>query len=188
MKKTLYLVPILALATAAWAAGPMADRPEGGPGDDGPGMHEGMGGGPGMEEGGGERMKEKLGLSDEQVKKLKALREGQAEAMKANHRKMRDLMAKLEDQVSDKASDSAIAATLKDLKAARKDMEALQQKMEEGREAILTPSQLAKGLLAMRGHMGMGGGMMGHERGGDRNEMREEGDKGPRHEGEHQNY
>lgn len=158
MKKLLTITAILALAGAAWAMGPGSDKPEGGPGQDGPGMGEGHEGG---REGGGGRLKEKLGLSDEQAKKLKAMHESQGDDMKKLRRKVRDLMAKLQDQVDDKAADSAIASTLKDLEAAHKDMEAAHEKMEAALAAILTPTQCAKMLLERHGHEGGMGGPEG---------------------------
>lgn len=148
MKKHLYLLPVLLLSGNLMAMGP-----EEGPGGGGPpmgGMHEGR------EQEGLANMKEKLGLSEDQAKKLKALQESQGKDMKTLQRKMRDLMAKLEDQVDDKATDSALDATLKELKVAQKEMMAAHEKLQEAREAILTPTQRAKGLLMMRG--GHGGG------------------------------
>ena len=161
---TLFVATLLVAGTAL-AMGPDSD--DRGPGMGGPGMHGGQGmGGPGMGmgpdgdgEGMHERMKEELGLSDEQVKKLDALREKNQATMKKARRQMRDLMAKLEDQVDDKAGDAALSATLKELKAAKKEMQALHEKAMDEREAILTPSQQAKGLVKMRAGMGKGMGM-----------------------------
>lgn len=144
MKKLFTLFVAILLAGSLWALGP--DEAHGKAGGEG-------------------RMKERLGLSDEQAKKLEALREADQKEMKAAHRKVRDLMAKLEDQVEDKASDSAIAATLKELDAAHKDRQAAMEKAKAAREAILSPTQRAKFLLKMRGHgMGMGKGMGGEGR------------------------
>lgn len=177
------LAAAMLVAGTAFAMGPDSD--ERGPGMGGPGMHGGQGmGGPGMGPGGDgegmhERMQEELGLSDGQVKKLDALREKNQAAMKQARRKMRDLMAKLEDQVDDKAGDAALSATLKELKAAKKEMQALHEKAMEEREAILTPSQQARSLVKMGAGMGKGMGMgQGAGRGKDKGQGRGPG-RGP---------
>jgi Spy/CpxP family protein refolding chaperone len=158
--------------------------PEGPEDHDGPGMMEGPEhGGPGMMEPG--RMKEKLGLTDEQVKKLKALKEGRGD-MKTVRRELRDKMAKLGDMVEDKASEAQLAAALKEIDALQAKMKASMEKQKAEFEAILTATQRAK-MMTMhgRGHgMGMGMGMhegmehRGHEPEGD--DDKDEHEHGPR--------
>ena len=99
------------------------------------------------------KMKAKLGLSDDQAAKLKALRASSKEAFKPVMEKDRGLMAKLNDQVVNKAADSDIEATLKDLKANRNAMKEQMEKMQDQKDAILTPMQRAKMLLARHAMM-----------------------------------
>jgi len=87
------------------------------------------------------------GLTDDQMAKLKSIREAEEVALKPIHRKQRDLSIKLRDQLEDKASDSAIESTLADLKATHQSMEKEAQKFMSQREAILTPTQRARMML-----------------------------------------
>lgn len=180
------LLPLLALGLAAGLRadkamdGPKPGDHDGGPryedgrGPEGPEDHDGPGmmegpehGGPGMMEPG--RMKQKLGLTDEQVKKLKALKEGR-DAMKGVRRELRDKMTKLGDMVEDKASEAQLAAALKEIDALEAKMKASMEKQKAEFEAILTATQRAK-MMTMRHRMGMGMGM--HEgMGGPRGEKR----------------
>lgn len=141
-------------------------------------------GGPPREKGEGmaERAKEKLGLTDEQETKFKDAMKEHGEAVKPLHRKMRDGLTKLGDQVQDKASDSDIKATLDSLKSVRQAMTAEEEKFHDTLASFLTPTQQAKLVIGMakrmhEGMMGPGGrpGMMGPggkpgmgPRGGDR--------------------
>ena len=107
------------------------------------------------------KMKARLGLTDDQVAKLKDLRTTSKEAFKAIMEKDKGLIARLNDQVVNKASDSDIQTTLNDLKANRNAMRDQMEKMQDQKDAILTPTQQAKLLLAHRRMMkrGMHGGM-----------------------------
>jgi Spy/CpxP family protein refolding chaperone len=171
------LLPLLALGLAAGLHADKAmDDPKPGDRDGGPRYEDGRGPegpedheGPGMMEPG--RMKEKLGLTDEQVKKLQALKEGR-DAMKGIRRELRDKMTKLGDMVEDKASEAQLAAALKEIDALEAKQKALMEKQKAEFEAILTATQRAKMMTMMHGRrMGMGMGM--HEgMGGPRGEKR----------------
>lgn len=112
-----------------------------------------------------ERMKEKLGLTDEQADGLEDAMKAHHEAMKPLHRKLRDSMRKLEDQVEDGASDKDVAATLSAMDDARKALDAEREKLEAVFAKTLKPTQRAKMRLAL-GHRMMRGGMHGGPRGG----------------------
>jgi Spy/CpxP family protein refolding chaperone len=96
------------------------------------------------------KLKAKLGLTDDQAAKLKALRDSGKGAFKPFMEKERGLMAKLNDQVVNKAPDTEIQTTLKDLKTNRDAMKDQMEKMEDQKNAILTPTQQAKMMLGRR--------------------------------------
>lgn len=152
LKRTAFL----ALAALLFTASVRATEP----GDDvkGPGMDMSAGmrqGGPGMER--LEDQKEALGLSDAQVAKLKALRNAGKDGMKKHMDDMRDLVAKLKDQVAAKASDQDISTTLSSLKQLHKDQQAAMEQRREEAEAILTPMQQAKMFINRHEKMMQGG-------------------------------
>jgi Spy/CpxP family protein refolding chaperone len=118
----------------------------------------------------GARMKEKLGLTDEQAGKLKDAMAAHGEAVKPLHRKMRDTTAKLTDQLQDKASDADIKATLDSMKATRAAMTAEEEKFHASLASFLTPTQQAKMLVGMMRQMHekmMGRGGRGERRPGE---------------------
>lgn len=121
----------------------------------------------GKPEGGGkeafmDRMREKFGISEEQEAKLKAAKRARRDADAAVHADMGAAMRKLSDQLEDKASEKDLSATLDKIVAGRKAMRAEEDKFEAALTAILTPTQRAKMLVAMKGHMGgKPGGKMG---------------------------
>ena len=105
------------------------------------------------------QMQKGLGLTDDQMAKLKAAKDAQKTAMKPLRDQMKSLMEKLGDQVKAKAPDADIQSTLDSLKQTRN---ALREQMEKGQEqmaSLLTPTQRAKMLLRMaqRGPHGKGG-------------------------------
>ena len=126
---------------------------------------EGMG--PEHHEMGPEKMKEKLGLSDEQAEKFKASFKAMREAAKPLREKMKGTMEKLRDQVKNKASDSEIQATLDELRANEKAMQDAHQKARDDSASYLTPTQRAKMALFMmrRMHEGAGKGPKKREKG-----------------------
>ena len=96
------------------------------------------------------RPAETLAPTKDQVTKLKALRESGKEAFKSLMEKEHGLMAKLNDQVVNKAADAEIQTTLNDLKTNRSAMKDQMEKMQDQKAAILTPTQQAKMVLARR--------------------------------------
>lgn len=102
-----------------------------------------------------ERLREKLGISDEQAAKLKAARRATRDATGMARTELKAAMRKLKDQLEDKASEKELAATLERIAAARKAQRAEAEKFEAGLGAILTPIQRAKMLVAMKRHGGM---------------------------------
>jgi len=160
------------LAPRAWAQpGPGDGGAQAAPSGGGPGEEAPPGGG---EQGGGkrdrgegpERLKARLGLSDEQAAKLKTAMDAHRDGSKAAMDQMRKGMDKLRDQVRGKASDDDVKATLETLKAARKSMREQEEKFEESLASFLTPTQRAKMLMGMLMHERQRGGPRG--RGGDR--------------------
>lgn len=145
---------IISMATAAGLlAGalllPAALRAEGGPGKGG-------------KEAFVERMKEKFGISEEQAAKLKAAKRARRDADAAIHADIQAAMRKLSDQLEDKAPEKDLSATLDKIVAARKSMRAEEDKFEAALTSILTPTQRAQMLVAMKGRMGKKhGGKMG---------------------------
>lgn len=108
-----------------------------------------------------ERMKEKFDITDEQEGKLKAAKRARRDADAAIHADIQAAMRKLSDQIEDKASEKDLSATLDKIVAARKSMRAEEDKFEAALTSILTPTQRAKMLVAMKGRMGKHGGKMG---------------------------
>jgi len=95
-----------------------------------------------------ERLKEKLGLSDEQAGKFEAALKSQREEAKPLRRELRDSMIKLRDQVQDEAADKDVAATLERLERAKTALETRREKLRKELSALLTPRQRAMLLLA----------------------------------------
>jgi len=108
-----------------------------------------------------ERMKEKFGISDEQEAKLKAAKRARRDAEAAIHAELQAGMRKLSDQLEDKAPEKDLSATLDKLVAGRKSLRAEEDKFEAALTSILTPTQRAQMLVAMKGRMGKKGGKMG---------------------------
>lgn len=115
-----------------------------------------------------ERMKEALGLSEEQAGKLKSLRRAHVEAAEELRGKLRASMRKLQAQLEDKAGDKELSATLDSIAASRKALAGERERFESALSAVLTPSQRAQ-MLAARARMmrrsAMGRGFGGPRRG-----------------------
>lgn len=109
-----------------------------------------------------EKMREKLGISEAQADKLKAARRAKRDASEATRAELKAAMRKLSDQLEDKAPEKDLAATLERIAAARKAQRAEMEKFEAGMREILTPTQRAKMLVAMKKHGGMRG-KRGHD-------------------------
>lgn len=111
-----------------------------------------------------EKMKDKLGLSDDQAAKLKDAMKAHGDAMKPLHDAMHDGMKKLGEQLKSTADDKDISASLDALKAARASVQAEQDKLDATLKAFLTPTQRAKLLMGMMMHMRHEGGPWGGRR------------------------
>lgn len=92
-------------------------------------------------------LKEKLGLSDDQVAKLKEVFKNQRESTKPIREKMRADMQELQNKRKAKASDADLKTTLDALAADRQDMQVARQKLQDQIREILTPEQQAKFVL-----------------------------------------
>jgi Spy/CpxP family protein refolding chaperone len=117
-----------------------------------------------------DKMKERLGLTDDQAAKLKDAMKAHGDAMKPIGQQMKDGIKKLADQIKNKASDADIQASLDALKASRKAMADEQEKFHDALASFLTPTQRAKMLVgaAMKMHRERGEhGPKGPHRGAD---------------------
>jgi len=108
-----------------------------------------------------EHMREKLGISEEQEAKLKAARRAKRDADAGAHAELGAATRKLSDQLEDKAAEKDLSATLDKIAAARKTMRVEDERFEAALTSILTPTQRAKMVVAMKGHGGMHGAMRG---------------------------
>ena len=95
----------------------------------------------------GGRFKEALGLTDEQITKMQAIRDSRDKAVKPLRRKQRDLVLKLKDRLEDKASDADIKPILAELRANREAIKAQTKQFQDQENATLTPTQQARMLL-----------------------------------------
>jgi Spy/CpxP family protein refolding chaperone len=112
------------------------------------GGHDGWGGGhSGM---GMEKMKHKLGLTDDQVTQMKALFKSQMDSGKTLRDQMKVDMDILRQKVDAKASNSDLKSALDTLSADKKALDKSRQKMEDQVRQILTPMQQAKWVLSMQ--------------------------------------
>lgn len=136
-----------ALAAGVLAAGSLTSRawaqPQGSNSGPGGGTQQG---GPG---GGPEMMKKHLGLTDDQVAKLKAAMEARKSKDQPLREQMQGGMKKLGEQLRAKAADADISATLEQLKTARKSMREQEDAFVTSLESFLTPTQRAKMLMGM---------------------------------------
>ncbi len=136
MKRTLFALLSAGLAFAASAA-PLRAQEEDSAGSAPPMMQ-------GQSRMSAAKLKDKLGLTDDQVSKLDAARKAHQEAVKPLRERMKADIAKLREQVKSKASDAEIKATLDDLDGAWKGLRGAMEKLKSDSAAILTPTQQAK--------------------------------------------
>jgi len=151
MNKKLWLAAFMTFALVGSALTVFADQDQPAAGDDGGHPQMGDGGPRGMNI---EKMKDKLGLTDDQVTKLKTLFESQKDANKALRDQMKIDLDTLQQKVDSKASDGDLKKALDALSTDKKAMDANRQKMEDQARQILTPSQQAKMVLGMMEHRG----------------------------------
>lgn len=119
-----------------------------------------------------EKMLKKLGLSDEQMEKMKAATKTHMETIKPLRKELRADMKKLREQIKNRAGDAAVAATLGKLELTRKAIQAENEKMKAATVELLTPTQQAKMLLKMMKQMHDGPGK-GRRHGGDNEESKD---------------
>jgi len=125
------------------------------------GMMCDMGGG-GMMGHGMDKLKDKLGLTDDQATKMKDLFKNHMEETQPLRDQMKVDMDTLRLKVHSKASDGEIKKLLDTLSADRDKMESGRKTMEKKVREILNPTQQAKFLVSMRDRgMGMMGKRMG---------------------------
>ncbi len=144
------LLPVLfALLTFAAAAVRAQDDGAPPPPDGGPGMHETQAGkGPDVA-----KLKERLGLTDDQASKLKQAFEEHKAAVQPVIAQRREAMKKLQEQVKSKASDDEIKGTLAELEKTGDSLRQANEKLRADTKAILTPTQQAKMFLGMAHRM-----------------------------------
>jgi Spy/CpxP family protein refolding chaperone len=97
-------------------------------------------------------MKEKLGLNDEQAKKLDAAWQEHREAVKPLREQLHKALKKIHGVLEIEASDKDIQAALDQVEKARGSLRAETDKHKKIIEALLTPTQRAK-MLVMREKM-----------------------------------
>lgn len=105
--------------------------------------------------------KERMGLTDDQVTKLKDLLKDQREATKTLADQMRVDMDTLKLKIDSKAADDTIKSLLDNLSAEKKKLQAKREDFINQAKQILTPTQQAKFLLAMKDHGRWGRGHRG---------------------------
>jgi len=95
------------------------------------------------------RATKKMGLTEDQQKKLKALGEKYGPQQKQLGEERRKLVKELAQKVKAEAKDADLQATLDAMAKNRASVEALRDKREKESRAILTPAQQAKFVLRM---------------------------------------
>jgi Spy/CpxP family protein refolding chaperone len=127
-------------------------------------------------------MREKLGISEEQEAKLKIARRARRDKSAVAMTELGAATRKLQDQLEDKVPEKDLTATLDRVAAARQALRAEEDRFEAAAASILTPTQRAKMVLAMKAHMhgrgpgGMHGGKRGEKGGKDEKEEHEDHD------------
>jgi Spy/CpxP family protein refolding chaperone len=133
----------------------------------------------------GDRMRERLGLSEEQAGKLKDARREHAATVKPLQEKQKEAVKSLARLLRKKASDDEIGSALQDLASARKAAAAENEKFEAALGSFLTPTQRAKLIVGMTMRRRAGGGRGEREEGPRerRGDEDEGGRGGPRNQG-----
>ncbi len=97
-----------------------------------------------------EKMKEKLGLTDDQATQMKALFKSRMDSGKTLRDQMKVDLDILKQKVDAKASNGDLKSALDTLSADKKAMDKNRQRMEDQVRQILTPMQQAKLVLSMQ--------------------------------------
>ena len=103
-----------------------------------------------------EELKGSLGLSSDQEAKLKAIHDDARAKAQVHMKALMGLIKSLDGQVQARAADADLQATLDKIKAEHKAMQADRDAAMEQREAVLSPQQSAKFVLAVRDKMRQG--------------------------------
>jgi Spy/CpxP family protein refolding chaperone len=99
-----------------------------------------------------DRMKEKLGLSDEQAKKLEAAWKEHREAVEPLREQLHKTLRKVHGVLEIEASDKDIQAALDQVEKARGALRAENERLKKTMETVLTATQRAK-MMVMREKM-----------------------------------
>ena len=94
-----------------------------------------------------DRMKEKLGLNDEQAKKLDAAWQEHRKAVESLQEQLHKALRKVHGELEIEAPDKDIQTALDQVEKARESLRAEADKLKKNMEALLTPTQRAKMLL-----------------------------------------
>lgn len=141
--KKLMMVVVAVACCAVFADGPKGEKNRGERG-----MHPGMDGmmmDPIARMVSNPKMVEKLGLSEEQQKKIKEIQKSNRGDAKENQKKLRQAMDKqMKLLMSEKVDESAVMAAIDEVFAIRKDLAKAQTKQVIEVKALLTPEQLKK--------------------------------------------
>jgi len=163
MKKNVWLAVLMAAALAgAWQVVRAQDDPAPKGDGDKPALCHGMNNGGEMGMGPMGRLREKLGLTDEQATQIKDLFKKQMESNQPLRDQMKIDMDTLQQKVDMKASDGDLKKLLDKLDGEQKQMQASREKMKDQLRAILTPAQQAKFVYA--GEDGEGRAWLGEAR------------------------
>ena len=141
--KKLMMAAVAAVCCVAMADGPKdrGDRA----GHPGMGQMAGMMGDPIVRMVSNPKVAEKLGLSEEQQKKIKEIQKSNRGDAKENQKKLRQAMDKqMKLLMSEKVDESAVMAAIDEVFAIRKDLAKAQTKQVIEVKALLTPEQLKK--------------------------------------------
>jgi Spy/CpxP family protein refolding chaperone len=147
MNKIYRMAAGMVLAISIVAPMVLADEGQGGPGQ-APSQTQ-TPGGPG-----GGMWKQKLGLSDDQAAKLESAMKAHRAVMQPLREQQRVTLKTLGEQIKSNAGDSAVQATLDQLKALEKSVQVESEKFHQTLASFLTPTQQGKMLVGMMMHMG----------------------------------
>jgi Spy/CpxP family protein refolding chaperone len=102
---------------------------------------------------------EKLGLSDDQVARIKAVRAAHRRASRELAGKVRRDVQNLRDMVESGSSDSELSAAISTLKQDREAQRREREALSDDLGAVFTPAQDARYILEMSGRQESPGGM-----------------------------
>jgi Spy/CpxP family protein refolding chaperone len=100
----------------------------------------------------GHKRADKIGLTDDQKKKMDAIKASEKGEMKAVMEKRHELSQKLADQMDKNATDADLKVTLAALSSNRDAAESIEKKYRAQRQAVLTPKQQAEMVVSRMKH------------------------------------